>query len=132
MKNKITGIIAIVLGVLIGVGPQFLFKICGSMDGEIPKCYYTGQAEIYAGAAIVLLGILLIVLKSSKSNAVLSFILATAGVLALLFPTAITGVCNDDAMSCALYTKPALIVLGILTAALGLIYGIYLIRQNKK
>ncbi|MDR2402558.1 MAG: DUF4418 family protein [Spirochaetaceae bacterium] len=53
MKNRIiSGGTVIVFGLLIALGPQFLFKVCPIMGDMIMKCHWPAQAEIGVESAL--------------------------------------------------------------------------------
>ncbi|WP_461248103.1 DUF4418 family protein, partial [Treponema sp. R6D11] len=60
MKKRIFGIAVTVLGLLLALGSQFLFKVCEPMGDMIMKCFWSARAEIGVGAVIAALGIALI------------------------------------------------------------------------
>jgi hypothetical protein len=174
MKNRlISGIILVVLGALIALGPITIFPVCGIGDshaaemgdgeqamqgdgtdaqpamgegahgGEQPamggsggessaessttvmKCFWTARAELGIGALIAIVGVLLIVLKSRQIRLGLSLAAALNGILALLVPTALIGVCGHASMQCRIGTLPALVILSsfvIIVAALNTVY----------
>ena len=67
MKNRIIlGVVVVVFGLLIALGPQFLFKVCPVVGDVIMKCHWSAQAEIGVGALIAALGIALIVFANLK------------------------------------------------------------------
>jgi hypothetical protein len=46
MKIRMGGIAVIVLGLLIALGPQFLFKVCDpAAGGAFMKCHWSAQAR---------------------------------------------------------------------------------------
>jgi hypothetical protein len=91
MKKLIISTIVIMIGLLISLGPQFLFKICrpaivssGNIDdccaepevnsccvptvSNLPVCYWTARAEIGMGLLIIALGICMIVFTDPKTQ----------------------------------------------------------------
>ncbi|MDR3114297.1 MAG: DUF4418 family protein, partial [Treponema sp.] len=69
MKNRIiSGSAAIAAGLLIALGPQFLFRVCAVVEGMYMKCHWSARAEIGVGALIAALGIALIVFASPKTR----------------------------------------------------------------
>jgi hypothetical protein len=133
MKNRIiTGISFIILGVLIAIGPLYIFKVCSPMGKEVMKCFYTAKAEIGVGSLIAILGILLFVFKSTQTRFGISISITLAGVLAGLIPTVFIGVCGMSAMHCHMVTLPAIIVLSILTIVGSIINAIYLFSLIKR
>jgi hypothetical protein len=126
MKNRIiSGGAVIVSGLLIALGPQFLFKICPVMGDMIMKCHWSAQAEIGVGAVIAALGIALIIFASPKTRLGLTIGIFLSAVLALLIPHVLIGGCVNHTMPCRKITFPAVTVISILlliTAALNVLY----------
>lgn len=154
-KNIILGSILIILGLLIAVGPQTIFPVCGakanteksqsmsenmnmSSEGNngatamSPKkmaCNYTAKAEIGAGVLIAVFGILFLVLKEDKTKLGIGIASALQGILVILYPTVLTGVCGSVHMGCNAVTRPALVILGVITL---LISGYAVFSYQKK
>ncbi|MDP4093618.1 MAG: DUF4418 family protein [Bacillota bacterium] len=127
MKNKsITGMIIIVLGVLVALIPKVIFPVCTNrielMNGKtlFMKCHWTAMTELMIGTLIVFNGILLIVFKKHETRIALSIMLFLLGLAALLIPTAVIGMCETATMACRVGTEPALIVVSVITMALGI------------
>lgn len=77
----------------------------------VMKCRWTAQAELGIGLLISVLGALLIVFKSKQIRIGLSLSAALNGILALLIPTVLIGVCENAHMTCRALALPALSVL---------------------
>lgn len=125
MRNRVlTGVSVIVLGLLVSIGPQSLFKVCGPVaahDGAGPswmKCHWTGQAEIGAGALVAALGVLLLVSASVGARLALSAAVGLAAILVLALPHGLIGGCGMATMPCRSVAFPALTVLAVLLLAL--------------
>jgi hypothetical protein len=91
----------------------------------VMKCHWTAQAELGIGILIALLGIFLLFSKSSDVRLGLSLALILYGLLVLLIPIALVGVCGSLNMSCRSLTLPALIILSsavVFTAAANVYY----------
>jgi hypothetical protein len=122
MENRIaSGAAAIVLGLLISLGPHFLFKVCepvtahdGSGTITWMKCHWSVQAEIGIGALISALGIALLIFKSKDTRTGLSIGVFLSAILALLIPHVLIGGCPMPTMPCQAVTFPSLTVLSIL------------------
>ena len=128
-KNYIFGALFAIAGLLIAIGPKTIFAVCAS-DGEmIMKCFYVAQTEIAIGAAIAILGIVLIFLKNSAAQITASIALALNGITAILIPNVLIGVCKSEHMHCNAVTRPALNILGALIIVLAVI-GIVLFREK--
>jgi hypothetical protein len=133
MKNRvISGTGAIAAGLLIALGPQFLFKLCEPMgNGRWMKCHWTGQAEIGVGFFIAALGAGLLLFESGEIRLGLSLSLVLSGGLALSLPHALIGGCETAKMPCRAVTFPSLTVIGVLTIAGFAINSFYLYRKRR-
>jgi hypothetical protein len=133
MKNRIiSGGAVIISGLLIALGPQFLFKVCPVVDGMYMRCHWTAQAEIgIGGPLIAALGIALIFSASSKIRLGLTIGIFLSGVLALLIPHVLIGGCPMHGMPCRKITFPAITVISILLLAGMAFNGLYLTRKKK-
>ncbi|MDR3164661.1 MAG: DUF4418 family protein [Synergistaceae bacterium] len=131
LKNRIiSGVGAIIAGLLISLGPRFLFKLCPPMaGGRWMTCHWTGQGEIGVGALIAILGCLMIFFSDNKVRLGLSVAVFLSGILALLLPVLIGG-CVMETMSCRSVTFPALTVISILTVAGFAANAVYLRRAR--
>jgi hypothetical protein len=132
MKNRIIsggGVTA--FGLLIALGPQFLFKVCPVMGDMIMKCHWSAQAEIGIGALIAALGISLVFFTNLKTRLGLTVGIFLAGILALLIPHALIGGCPMHAMPCRKITFPALTVISILLLISAALNGLYLARKKE-
>jgi hypothetical protein len=133
MKNWIiSGVAAIVFGLLIALGPQFLFKVCGPTEsGGFMKCHWTALAEIGVGGLIAALGIAIAFFASPKTRLGLAIGVVLAAILALLYPHALIGGCGMPSMDCRKIAFPALTVISILTIAGGAFYIVSLARKKE-
>jgi len=132
MKKRIIGIIFTVLGLLIAIGPQFLFKVCKPMGEMFMKCYWSARAEIGVGAVIAALGIALIVFICSKIRLGLVIGIFLSGINALLIPHALIGGCAMHTMPCREIAFPAITVISILLLIAAGIYIFVLLKQKEK
>ena len=132
MKKRIIGIIFIALGLLLALGPQFLFKVCERihMDEMPMKCYWTARAEIGVGGVIAAFGIALIIFTCAKIR--LGFVIGIllSGIHALLIPYVLIGGCPGDSMPCQKIAFPAITIISILLLIVAGIYTIYLARKK--
>lgn len=130
-KNKITGIVIAFLGLLTALIPTVIFKVCAAMDGKFMKCHWTSQVEVALGIAVLVLGLLTVLSKENAAASAYAIASAVNGVLVILIPTVVIGVCGSADMPCHSGTKPALIIAGALIAAAGLINAVsYLVSKK--
>jgi hypothetical protein len=131
MKNRIiTGVVFIILGSLAALGPYFIFRICeqSGHHGEVSACFYTGKAELGAGLLLGVFGIFLFVFKDTGVRAGLILAGALLGILIVLLPHGLTGVCAGAMMRCRIEALPGLTVTGILTTLFAGVNVVYLLK----
>ncbi|MDR2247104.1 MAG: DUF4418 family protein [Treponema sp.] len=133
MKNRIvSGSAVIIFGLLIALGPQFLFKVCPVVDGMYMKCHWSARAEIGIGGPLITgLGIALIFFANPKIRLGLTIGIFLSGVLALLIPHALIGGCVMHTMPCRKITFPAITVIGIVLLTAAALNGFYLVRKKE-
>jgi hypothetical protein len=174
MKNRlISGIVFLVFGLLIALGPQIVFPVCripdlgeevtqqtseksmgmsdhnlgtaegtakrtteGTTEGTtsmsiLMKCHWTARAELGVGLLIALEGFLLILFGSRQIRFGLNAAIGLNGILALLFPTVLIGVCSSTRMNCRSLTLPALVIISGSLIAGSVINGIYLYQTDR-
>ncbi len=132
--NKVLGIILVVLALAILIIP--MFTDCESQGKSITlpngktipmKCHWSGVAEIVAGVPLALVGVLMCFTKKKLGFLILSTIGAVLGILVILIPTTLIGVCTSG-MICETVMKPALTIMGSLVIAVSLC-GFLLMRR---
>lgn len=130
-KNKITGIVIALLGLLTALIPTVIFKVCAAMDGKFMKCHWTSQVDVALGIAVLVLGLLIVLAKENAASSAYAVASAINGVLVILIPTVVIGVCGSADMPCHSGTKPALIIAGSLIVVVALINTIsYLVSKK--
>jgi uncharacterized membrane protein HdeD (DUF308 family) len=133
MPMVVVGIMLIICALIISIVPQV--TSCQSQGQQITlqngktipmKCYWTGQAELVDGILLLIVGILLIVSKRKETMMFLSIIGIALGIVAILLPTVLIGVCAT-LMICNTVMKMALLILGplvIIDSVVGLIVAL--------
>jgi hypothetical protein len=105
--------VIILLGLLLAFGPRFLFRPCGVMEGNIPLCHWSCQAELGMGLVTAFLGIFLICFNEVKTKIGLLIGIFLTNIVALAIPHALIGGCGMMSMRCRRITFPALSITSV-------------------
>lgn len=134
MKIKLVlGVLMAILAVVVIVIPYFntceyagkLIQLPSGMTMPM-KCSYSAAAEIAIGIPLFVVGILMILGRRRETMLALSLLGAVHGVIVILIPTALIGVCSS-LMPCNTFMQPFLIAAGSMisiTGAAGLLIGL--------
>ena len=135
----VVGAIFIVLALLLAIIPQFSDcqsqgKALALPDGKTVamKCHWTGQAEAVLAVILLVIGILLIISRNKETQKYLAIVGIVLGILAILLPTFIIGVCATPTMICNTVMKVALLILGPLVILDGIAGLILAIKSNNE
>jgi hypothetical protein len=135
---KLSSILIIILAILIAVLPlifncQHDGKILTLENGkQIPmKCYWTARASTAMGVILLVVGIAIGRSQQPETSRILNILGIVLGIIVILFPTWIIGVCTHPDASCSLVMKPALIFMGSLVILINLI-GLVTSRAKKE
>ena len=131
-KNLIFGALFVIAGQLIAIGPKTFFFFFKS-DGEMTmKCFYVAQTELAIGIAIAVLGIVLALLKDNVAQITASIALALNGIITILIPDVLIGVCKNAHMHCNAVTRPALNILGAVVIILAVVGAVLFRKKENK
>ena len=130
-SDKITqgiGALLVFLGIIVILAPWVIFPVC-EMHGlfvetktgmKLPMpCGYTARAETGVGALIAVAGGLLIARRTPETKQAVGVFSIAAGVLVILLPTVIIGMCRLADHPCRQLTLPALEILGAAVIIIG-------------
>ena len=155
-KAVIVGAIVIILGILIAIGQQFIFKVCspvtmttkaetlidGCNDDSIcgcsgaslsfPLCHWSARAEIGIGSLIAALGICLIIFSDLRTQQGLIIGIFLSSIISLSIPYVLIGGCNVMTMACRRIAFPILSIICIITLIGSVIFFIYIESKMKK
>jgi hypothetical protein len=129
--DKTLGVLIILSALVIGILP--VFTDCQSQGRELTlqngtnvpmKCHWMGIAEIAIAVPLALAGGWNVVTKQKDNQRLLAIFGMLLGAFAILFPTALIGVCANPSMLCNMIMRPGLILSGIV--AIGASLGILL------
>lgn len=109
MTNKISSIGNILMGILLMIGPWFIFGVC-STEEKVMKCFWSCRGLFALGGLAILLGILVLL---SKNKNILNEIIMSIGisVMGMLIPFVIIGGCMKEIMHCRTITFPIVYVI---------------------
>jgi len=132
-KNYISGGAAVLFGLLIALGPQFLFKVCEAHGGDhYSFCYWAARGELAAGFLIAAMGIFIILFSNLKVQMGISISIFLAVIVAGLIPYRVFfGVCANESMRCNKVTLPALTIICALSLIGVIINVIYLEKKTR-
>ena len=153
-KVVIIGSVIILLGMLIALGPQFLFKVCSPItmateeitddcgdDGScgcsgtalsFPLCHWSARAEIGIGLLIAALGICLIVFTDLRTQQGLTIGIFLSSIVSLSIPHILIGGCGVMTMACRKISFPVLSIICITLIIGSVINMIYIEGKVKK
>ena len=132
------GIAIMALALAIAVFPHFYTcqyngkDITTAAGTHVPmKCNWSAQAEIPVGAALFLVGGMVVASRRKETRGYLSVLGAGLGIAAILIPTKLIGVCSNVMMECKSTMQPGLIALGAVVAV-GCVAGAALFFTSKE
>jgi len=122
---KVLGIVLMVLALGIGVLPQF--TDCQSQGKAIElangktvpmKCHWTARAELALAGPLLAVGGVVTGSRRRETRRMMGLMGVILGAFVIALPTQLIGVCSSQ-MLCNLVMKPALILGGSVTMAVG-------------
>ena len=124
---KVAAFSLIILAVLIATVP--IFTDCQSHGriitlangNQIPmKCHWTGRAELGLGLPLLTVGLAMLFSRRKESFRNLGLVGLSLGIVTILLPTVLIGVCGMPDMPCHSILEPALILMGVLVVGISL------------
>jgi uncharacterized membrane protein YczE len=122
MKISMPALVLVILGILIVISPWTIAPVCDN-EGMYAKlangknlpmpCGWTARAEIGIGALTILAGAMLAFSQSAETKRMIGLFGTALGILTILFPFYISGMCALADHPCNLLTKPVLALLGV-------------------
>jgi hypothetical protein len=137
-RMKLQAVILILLAIVIAVLPQF--TDCESQgrhlvlaDGrEIPmKCHWSAAGELGLGFPLLALGVVLFFSRQAETRRALGILGVVLGLIVILIPTVLIGVCAGLEMFCNSIMKPALILAGSLVMVVGVWVVLSSVRRGE-
>ena len=125
--SKFLGMALIILALAIAIIPQF--TNCSSEERYMTLasgmttpmiCHWTARAEIAIGVPLFVIGAMVLFIRKKENLRYLGGLAAVLGIMAMLLPTSLIGVCTGS-MLCDTVMKPTLLTLGSLVIVCGFI-----------
>ncbi len=124
---KIIAILLIISGIATIFIPSFYSCAAHGISIQLPggrsvqmKCFWTARAEIGLGILLLAVGVFLSISRRLESRRFLSVLALILGILIILLPTLLIGVCTNPNMFCAVLMKPILLMIGAVVGILGI------------
>jgi len=130
------GALLVLLGIVIILAPWVIAPVCEQYGNYVMTtsgtkfpmpCGWTARAESGVGALVVVGGGLLIFRSTPETRQAVGVFSVAMGILVILFPTVITGMCRMADHPCRMLTLPVLEILGIIV----ILVGGYLIMKKE-
>jgi hypothetical protein len=128
--SKLMSVGMVVMALVLAIAPAFTDcesqgRMLTTADGRAVsmKCHWSGIAEIAAAVPLGLAGIYALRARRKETTRFAALVGAASGVVAILLPTVLIGVCGNAMMLCNLLMRPILLGAGILSVvASGVLY----------
>jgi hypothetical protein len=124
-KRLTYGITIVILGLLIALGPRFLFLTCTVHNGILPLCHWSAQAELGMGMLVAALGLCFIVFSDPKTQQGLAIGIFLTSIIVLGIPHALIGGCTAKTMACHRIAFPALTIEGVILLVFSAVMVVY-------
>jgi hypothetical protein len=118
---KIIAVVILILALVVILVPQF--TNCSAEGRTLTlkngktvamKCTWSAKAELALGIPLLAVGVLMAISRRKETIRSLSVLAGIIGVLVILIPSSLIGVCASADMDCNSIMKPTMIVCGIL------------------
>jgi hypothetical protein len=124
---KVAAIAIIVLALLIGIVPMFtdcesagrMLTLEGGKQVSM-KCHWTARAELGLALPLLAVGAMMPFARNKGSRRILGVSAVALGIVTILLPAGLIGVCMSPDMPCVSTMKPALLLMGALVVGIGL------------
>ena len=100
LRKKLVNVLAaldLALAFVILVFPKTIFPVCEGHEGH---CHYSFLAEAGVASVIVAASVCILLSKRAESARLLGVVAAVCGILVILFPSYLIGVCPSPMMAC--------------------------------
>ena len=132
MKSKvIVNIVRVLVLVFLIVGIFTFAHVCGDMGDMEAKCHKTRSFAVAASIILGLLAVVQIFIKKALAEKVTSIVQVAGGIIIALLPIAIAPVCDMKTMHCYVYTRPFLVITGIVLTGIAIVDFLIILKGKK-
>ena len=132
MKSKvIVNIVRVLVLAFLIVGIFTFAHVCGDMGDMEAKCHKTRSIAVAASIILGLLAVVQIFIKKALAEKVTSIVQVAGGIIIALLPIAIAPVCDMKTMHCYVYTRPFLVITGIVLTGIAIV-DLLIVLKGKK
>ena len=132
MKSKvIVNIVRVLVLAFLIVGIFTFAHVCGDMGDMEAKCHKTRSFAVAASIILGLLAVVQIFIKKALAEKVTSIVQVAGGIIIALLPIAIAPVCDMKTMHCYVYTRPFLVITGIVLTGIAIV-DLLIVLKGKK
>ena len=132
MKSKvIVNVVRVLVLAFLIVGIFTFAHVCGDMGDMEAKCHKTRSFAVAASIILGLLAVVQIFIKKALAEKVTSIVQVAGGIIIALLPIAIAPVCDMKTMHCYVYTRPFLVITGIVLTGIAIV-DLLIVLKGKK
>ena len=132
MKSKvIVNVVRVLILAFLIVGIFTFAHVCGDMGDMEAKCHKTRSFAVAASIVLGALAVVQIFIKKALAEKVTSIVQVAGGIIIALLPIAIAPVCDMKTMHCYVYTRPFLVITGIVLTGIAIV-DLLIVLKGKK
>ena len=132
MKSKvIVNVVRVLVLAFLIVGIFTFAHVCGDMGDMEAKCHKTRSFAVAASIVLGALAVVQIFIKKALAEKVTSIVQVAGGIIIALLPIAIAPVCDMKTMHCYVYTRPFLVITGIVLTGIAIV-DLLIVLKGKK
>ncbi|MBO4912188.1 MAG: DUF4418 family protein [Butyrivibrio sp.] len=132
MKSKvIVNVVRVLVFAFLIVGIFTFAHVCGDMGDMEAKCHKTRSFAVAASIVLGALAVVQIFIKKALAEKVTSIVQVAGGIIIALLPIAIAPVCDMKTMHCYVYTRPFLVITGIVLTGIAIV-DLLIVLKGKK
>lgn len=129
-KQIIPGCVIFILALVASIGSISFLGPCVHEDGTVGACHWTSRSLFGLGLLVLVLSLLAVLLRRARFGLYLS--ISLAGILGILTPGTLVGLCKMSSMHCRAVMQPAMVIL-FAAAGLTAVFGaVMCVRETKE